>query len=177
MKQIVFIFFIGMALLVSSCSTIQFSNPGTKTDIDNHSDKKRSLYSEKLGIELNPSFDAALIKEVIDWLGTPYKYSGTDKSGTDCSGFVMQVYKTVYGIQTERSASTMYEKSTLVKREKLKQGQLVFFKINTSKVGHVGIFLQDPYFIHASSSKGVMVSSLDATYWTKYFVSGGKLIE
>ncbi len=138
-------------------------------------DKKRNYYAEKLGIQLNKEYDAALLKEVIDWLGTPYVYGGKDKTGTDCSGFVLQVYKVVYGINTARSANGIYEESVKVKRDKLKQGELVFFKINTEKIGHVGIFLQDSYFIHASTSKGVMVSSLDLEYWTKYFVSGGRL--
>lgn len=160
------VFIIGM----SSCSLLK--NNGNNYE---KPDKKRLYYSEKLGIELDKEYDYQLIKEVTDWLGTPYVYAGEEKSGTDCSGFVMQVYKTVYNKSTERSANGIYEQSTKVKREKLKQGDLVFFKINTEKVGHVGILLKDPYFIHASSSKGVMVSSLDAEYWSKYFVSGGKL--
>lgn len=140
-------------------------------------DKKRSDYSEKLGINLGKDYNSALIQEIIGWLGTPYTYGGKDKTGTDCSGFVMQVYKTVYQLNTARSANGIYEECIKVKREKLKQGELVFFKINTENVGHVGIFLQESYFIHASSSKGVMVSSLDLEYWTKYFVGGGKLKE
>jgi len=138
-------------------------------------DRKRNEFAQKLGIQLNKEYDAALLKEVIDWLGTPYVYGGKDKTGTDCSGFIMQVYKAVYDINTARSANGIYEECIKVKKEKLKQGELVFFKINTEKIGHVGIFLQDTYFIHASTSKGVMVSSLDLEYWTKYFVSGGRL--
>src|SRR5687767_13446002 len=160
-SKLLLITFIGGAL---SCSTVK-----------NYSESYRNNYSQKLGIELNKDFDPILIKEVIGWLGTPYKYGGTDKSGTDCSGFVMQVYKTVYSINTARSANGLYEACQKISRLKVKQGQLVFFKINTEKVGHVGIFIQDPYFIHASSSKGVMVSSLDENYWTKYFISCGKL--
>jgi cell wall-associated NlpC family hydrolase len=158
-------------IILCSCSVTKHANNGHVKG----NDKKRSYYSEKLGIDLAGNYNAALIQEVISWLGTPYVYGGVDKYGTDCSGFVMQVYKTVYQINTARSANGIYEQSIKVKREKLKQGELVFFRINTEKIGHVGIFLQDPYFIHASSSKGVMVSSLDLEYWTKYFVSGGKL--
>lgn len=147
----------------------------TKGNFNNTSNKNRSFYSEKLGLALEKDYDEKLIKEVIGWLGTPYVYGGEEKSGTDCSGFIQQVYKNIYGIKTARSASGLYDECIKVKKEKIRQGELVFFKINTEKVGHVGIFLQDSYFIHASSSKGVMVSSLETEYWAKYFVSGGRL--
>lgn len=171
MKNGLYICITGLALMITSCSTIKHPEDGSFAN----KDKKRSQYSEKLGITLQKDFDAALIKEVIDWLGAPYVHGAEDKTGTDCSGFVQQVYKTVYGITTARSASGIYDESIKVKKEKLQMGELVFFKIKTEKVGHVGIFLQETYFIHASTSKGVMVSSLDLEYWTKYFVSGGKI--
>lgn len=168
MKQIKFTWFLIILLSATSCSIIKNSS-------NDSAEKKRSLYSEKLGLALEKNYDEKLIKEVIGWLGTPYVYGGEEKSGTDCSGFIMQVYKVIYGKETARSASGLYEQCIKVKKEKLQQGELVFFKINTEKVGHVGIFLQDSYFIHASSSKGVMVSSLETEYWAKYFVSGGRL--
>jgi cell wall-associated NlpC family hydrolase len=171
MKSRIYITMIGLALTIASCSSIKTANNNSSAN----NDKKRIQYSEKLGIDLRKDFDMALVKEVIDWLGTPYVHGAEDKTGTDCSGFVQQVYKTVYGITTARSSSGIYDEATKVKKEKLQMGELVFFKINTEKVGHVGIFLQESYFIHASSSKGVMVSSLDLEYWTKYFVSGGKI--
>lgn len=160
-----------IGIIFASCSTIKTSNNNSTVN----NEKNRSKYSEKLGIELQKDFDLALVKVVIEWLGTPYVHGREDKTGTDCSGFVQQVYKEVYGITTARSASGIYDESIKVKKEKLQMGELVFFKINTEKVGHVGIFLQQSYFIHASTSKGVMVSSLDLEYWTKYFVSGGKI--
>ncbi len=171
MKSFSYILLSGIFLLGYSCSTIQHSGGGGFRK----EEKNRSLYSEKLGIELHKGYDVKLVNEVIGWLGVPYSYGGCTKSGTDCSGFVQQIYKVVYEINTARSANGIYEECKKVKKENIKQGDLVFFKINTAKVGHVGIFLQDSYFIHASSSKGVMVSSLEAEYWTKYFVSGGKL--
>lgn len=171
MKQVFVILSITLVAFTTSCTMTKHADNGHVKG----NDKKRSYYSEKLGIDLAKDYNSSLIQEVIGWLGTPYVYGGEDKKGTDCSGFVMQVYKTVYQLQTARSANGIYEQCTKVKRSQLKQGELVFFKINTEHVGHVGIFLQDTYFIHASSSKGVMVSSLDLEYWTKYFVSGGKL--
>jgi lipoprotein Spr len=168
-----YLYFISLIFLFTAvgCSTL-------KTGSHAHgNEKQRNNFSEKLGFELEKNYDAGLIAEVIGWLGTPYVYGGEDKEGADCSGFVQQVYKAVYGISTARSANGIYEQAIKVNRNQLKQGELVFFKIKTEKVGHVGIYLQQSYFIHASSSKGVMVSSLDLEYWTKYFVSGGKILK
>ena len=160
-------------LIISLFILLIYSCAATKGNVN--SNKKMLFYSDKLGFELAKGFNDSLVKEVIGWLGAPYQYGGESKTGTDCSGFIQQVYKTVYGINTSRSANDIYQDCIKVKKENLQQGNLVFFKINTEKIGHVGIFLQAPYFIHASSSKGVMVSSLELDYWTKYFVSGGKL--
>jgi lipoprotein Spr len=171
MKKVFVITSFLLVVFATSCTVTKHADNGHVKG----NDKKRNYYSEKLGIDLTKDYNSALIQEVIAWLGTPYAHGKEDKSGTDCSGFVMQVYKTVYQIATARSANGIYEQSTKVKKSQLKQGELVFFKINTEHVGHVGIFLQDTYFIHASTSKGVMVSNLDLEYWTKYFVSGGKL--
>lgn len=154
-------------LLFTACST-------SKKAVINNT-KETDIYSEKIGFELRKGYNKELIKTIISWLGTPYKYGGEDKSGTDCSGFILQVYQEVFGIKTPRSANGIYEASKKVDRENLNQGQFVFFKINTSKVGHVGLFIQESYFAHASSSKGVMISSLDENYWSKYFIGGGKL--
>lgn len=164
-----FFSYILVGIIIASCST-------SKKYVTTHTQEAENL-STKLGIELQKGYNKDLIKSIISWLGTPYKYGGSDKSGTDCSGFIMQVYQEVYNLKTPRSANGIYEASKIIKKENLDQGQFVFFKINTTKVGHVGIFIQESYFAHASSSKGVMISSLDENYWSKYFVGGGKLKE
>ena len=119
-----------------------------------------------------------------DFIGKPYVYGSQGPNSFDCSGFVRYVFSKTGVISSvndidkiPRTASGIYSSPNInkISFNEIQPGDLVFFKINTEKVGHVGILLKDPYFIHASSSKGVMVSSLDAEYWTKYFVSGGKL--
>lgn len=165
MKQISKTLLLILILTLSACSISK----------NNLVERNRVSYSQKLGFELEKKYDYVLIKEVVTWLGVPYKYGGNSKEGVDCSGFVQQVYAVVYQMKTARSANGIYEEAKRVSKNQLKQGELVFFKINTEHVGHVGIFLQQSYFIHASSSKGVMVSSLETEYWDKYFVGGGKI--
>ncbi|HTL82459.1 MAG TPA: NlpC/P60 family protein, partial [Bacteroidia bacterium] len=85
------------------------------------------------------------------------------------------LYQTVYDKTVTGSASTLYENCDRVSEKNLVEGDLVFFKINGDKISHVGVYLQNRHFVHASSHKGVIISSLDETYYKKYFYKGGKL--
>ena len=100
------------------------------------------------------------------WIGTPYVYGGSSKSGTDCSGYVMQLYKSHYGISLPHNAGQMYDDSrgSSVSRGSLQEGDLVFFG-SFWKIDHVGIYLKGDRFTHASSSRGVMISPMSDNYW------------
>ncbi len=101
------------------------------------------------------------------WMGAKYVYGAASKTKTDCSGFVMQVYKGYYDIALDHNASSMYKDSRAksVSRGSLKEGDLVFFG-GLWKVDHVGIYLSGDRFIHASTSKGVMISPMHDKYWS-----------
>ena len=115
--------------------------------------------------------------EVKSWIGTPYKYGGNNKRGVDCSGFVVQVYKKVYGVSLQRSSDLIYEKNCeKIKKNDLQEGDLVFFSTGRSKkINHVGIYLKSDKFVHASSSRGVIVSDLDESYYVRTYVSSGRV--
>ena len=100
------------------------------------------------------------------WIGTPYVYGGSSRSGTDCSGYVMQLYKAHYGISLPHNAGQMYDDSrgSSVSRGSLQEGDLVFFG-SFWKIDHVGIYLKGDRFTHASSSKGVIISPMSDNYW------------
>jgi cell wall-associated NlpC family hydrolase len=130
----------------------------------------------KLGIEITSSDNKKLYDAIEDWYGTPYKYGGCSKQGVDCSCFVGNVFKTVYGVALQRSAHGIYEQnSTAVSKDKLKEGDFVFFTNNNKRVSHVGIYLKDGMFAHSSTSRGVMISKLDNSYWKQHFFKGGRL--
>ena len=101
------------------------------------------------------------------WLGAKYGYGKATKTKTDCSGYVMQVYKGYYDIALDHSASKMYKDSRgkSVSRGSLKEGDLVFFG-SLWKIDHVGMYLSGDRFIHASTSKGVMISPMHDKYWS-----------
>lgn len=119
--------------------------------------------------------NVSLKKEVDQWLGTPYRYGGTTKQGVDCSGFCGNIFKNVYNISLGRSAQDIYDQSKPVNRSSMKEGDLVFFKINSSRVSHVGIYLSQNKFVHASTSRGVIISDLAEAYWTKYYFASGRV--
>lgn len=96
------------------------------------------------------------------------EYGGSSKSGVDCSGFVMQIYKEVRGMSLPHKASKMYDMGKSVSRDDLEEGDLVFFG-SFWEIDHVGIYLSGNRFVHASSSKGVMISPMDNVYWKKRY--------
>lgn len=131
-----------------------------------------------LGFDIEEDDPHALYLECASWLGTPYRYGGTTRSGTDCSGLTCNVYRNVYGISLQRNSKKQYETDCRhVSRRHLQPGNLVFFGSGgrASNINHTGIYLKRDLFIHASSSRGVMVSSLDDRYWKQRWVGGGEV--
>ena len=112
-----------------------------------------------------------------EWIGTPYRAGGDSKHGTDCSGLVSQLYKKTYRIRLSRSTDGQLKESNRIARRNLREGDLVFFTSRASrkKVAHVGIYLKDGKFVHASTGQGVIVSSLKEDYYTKHWLCGGRV--
>lgn len=122
-----------------------------------------------------PQFTKALLDEAYSWRGTPYRYGGHSRSGTDCSGFIMEVYQTAVGIKLPRNSAKQSEYCSKVKRSDLEPGDLVFFATGKKgKVNHVGLYLGDGSMIHASTH-GVMVSGLDEPYFKKHYLHSGRV--
>ncbi|MBN2031605.1 C40 family peptidase [bacterium] len=100
------------------------------------------------------------------FLGTPYQYGGTDRSGMDCSGLVVRIYKDIYGLNLPHSTEELNKRGTPVHLRSAEVGDLVFFRENRrSPPSHVGIYMGQDTFIHVSSSQGVILSSLEDDYY------------
>ncbi len=133
----------------------------------------------KLDIKLTGKDNKRLYQEIKSWLGTPYQYAGeTKQKGADCSGFTMMVYKAVYGVGLARNSAKQLERNCKkIGKDKLSEGDLVFFATgrDPKRINHVGIYLRDGYFAHASSSRGVVVTKMSHPYWEKRFVAAGRV--
>ena len=132
------------------------------------------------GVRITPEDNIFLYNEGARWLGVRHKLGGSTKRGVDCSGFVSIVYREVYGKQLARSSADMLKYNCKkVSRAKLQEGDLVFFKTGRGgKRGvpnHVGIYLKNGRFIHTSTSSGVMVSNLSEPYYTRTWLTGGRV--
>lgn len=125
-------------------------------------------YATALKVTSDKLYNEKLYQEVDGWIGVKYKWGGVDKNGVDCSGFTDAIYLAVYEYKLPRSGYDIVKECAVIEKQNLMEGDLVFFDIS-SKNSHVGIYLANNKFVHASSSKGVMISDLSETYWTKYF--------
>jgi len=109
-----------------------------------------------------------------DWYGTPYRLGGTTKKGVDCSAFCQFLFASVYGLSIPRTAREQYTLTNRISRTELKEGDLIFFNTHGG-ISHVGVYLQNNKFVHASTSGGVMISYIFDEYWARKFVGVGRL--
>lgn len=116
----------------------------------------------------------SVIQEASNWIGTPYKYGGNDRTGVDCSGLVTNIYSDVLNIKLPRSSKEIATFCESATRRELIPGDLLFFSTtSTDNISHVGIFIGDNRMIHSSTSQGVIVSDLDSDYYRRTYVGAG----
>jgi cell wall-associated NlpC family hydrolase len=130
-------------------------------------------------VEEISNIDLKLLSFIEDWYGTPYHYGGNSKEGIDCSGFASILMGTVYNINNlPRSSQDQYDATSRVPVAELKEGDLVFFHTQKNdkhnEITHVGVYLLNHKFIHASIS-GVMISDLSQGYYFHHFVGAGRV--
>ncbi len=134
------------------------------------------MHSQELGFRLSGKEDPILIAEVASWLRVPYRNGGSTRVGVDCSGFVFSVYRNAHQLELPRTTEGQARLTRRVGRSRLKVGDLVFFRTTSRrKITHVGIYLGGDKFIHASTSRGVIVSDLNETYYANSFRHGGRI--
>lgn len=171
--------FVGCSLLKSSVGRV-FSSAQAFSSRHDEVKSLAHLLSKELKIPLDPSRDdIGLYAFVADWLGTPYQYGGSSRTGCDCSGFIYILLREVYGIHLPRSSSAALRAlSRAVGRLDLKSGDLVFFYAKGERrrvVSHVGVYLKDDLFAHASTSRGVIISSLRSSYYKTQYLGAGRI--
>ncbi|MDD3080249.1 MAG: C40 family peptidase [Paludibacter sp.] len=134
---------------------------------------------DALGITKNHKDNIVLYKEAALWLHVPHVEGGCSYTGVDCSCLVRSIYKKVYGKFLERSSAAIMEQNCRkIRKSRLREGDLVFFNTSSKRtkgINHVGIYLKEDKFLHASSSRGVIVSSLNEPYYQRTWVCAGRV--
>lgn len=156
------------AIALSSCGTRRMS----------YDFRDLAVAAIRLDMDIEMKDNHKLYLEAADWIGTPYRYGGTTKKGVDCSGLTSAIYRKVYGKKLSRSSEEQRDRDCKrVLKRNLNEGDLVFFHNGKKKrkASHVGIYLKDGKFVHASTSVGVVVSSLNERYYDKHWLQGGRV--
>lgn len=173
-------------VILASCGS---SRKARRTDSEHHAknpnkengtDQKRELrqkYAALLHTSPGNIDNLRLYGFVDEWLGTPYRLGGNDKNGLDCSGLTTVYSSQVLGKPIPRTSATQFDAAELKPEEvNPAEGDLLFFNSPSSKrISHVGIYLQNDFFLHAVSRGGVKISSLQEAYWKKCFVAAGRI--
>ena len=132
-------------------------------------------YAVLMNTEVESLPNKVLLENVDTWYGVRYRTGGNGKNGIDCSGFTVAVYAAVYGINLPRVSREQYRISRKISTTELQEGDLLFFNTRGSGVSHVGVYLGNNKFIHATVSKGVMVNDLFESYYVKRFIGAGRI--
>lgn len=152
---------------------------GTEITAENCSELPDELlqkYSTMLGLVPKAMSNYLLYQFIDEWYGVKYSYGGEDKSGIDCSAFVQKLYEQVFGTELVRTSREQFHSCKMIwDIDNLIEGDLVFFKTRGKRISHVGIYLANNFFVHASSSSGVMISNLTDSYWSKRYAGAGKI--
>ena len=119
--------------------------------------------------------EESLLRQVDEWLGVRYRSGGNTKSGIDCSGFTCAVYANYCAVQLPRTSREQFQFCEPVELHELRPGDFLFFKTRGRSVSHVGLYLGNNKFIHASVSSGVIVSDRFEPYYLKRFVGAGRI--
>ncbi len=151
--------------------------PGTFSTVSGEIERSSALqfkYAQLLNRDVEAVNNLSLYSFIDEWWQTRYRYGGSTKKGIDCSALTGLLMGTVFGIKLPRTAREQYNLCSKLEKDEMEEGDLVFFN-TTGGISHVGVFLGEGYFVHASRNSGVTISSLEDPYYSKRFISGGKL--
>ncbi|SUB29035.1 putative outer membrane lipoprotein [Yersinia pseudotuberculosis] len=171
---------VAAAVMLSACSSPQASNVNnTQTEMRAVNDKDGLLLQasqdEFEAMVRNVDIKSKILEQYTGWKGVRYRLGGSSKRGIDCSAFVQTTFREQFGMDLPRSTSQQQDLGKKVQRTKLRPGDLVLFRAGSTG-RHVGIYLGNDKFVHASTSAGVTISNLNDDYWNKRYRDGRRVL-
>lgn len=161
-------------LEVSESLVVKGSVNNTVSPVENSS-MLQFRYAMMLDVPVEEITNFSLYHFVDEWYGTRYRFGGTTKNGVDCSSFTQKLYAATYGIEIPRTAVTQYSACKRINKEELREGDLIFFHTTRAGISHVGVYLGNDRFVHASSSRGVVISNLTESYYVNAYRASGRI--
>jgi NlpC/P60 family len=159
------------AYFANNAVTNTFSIEGYSTGIFSPMQFK---YAILMDVPVEALSNLKLFSFIDEWYGTPYRFGGASKAGVDCSAFTGNLMTTVFGVGLPRMAKDQYNVCEHLGKDEMSEGDLVFFHTTRKGISHVGIYLGNNKFVHASVNSGVTISDMSDGYYAKAFRGGGR---
>jgi len=146
------------------------------SDFEDIPDPLIRKYAEMINKDVHEIDNYPLYKFVDAWYGVQYRWGGEDKHGIDCSALSRKLYDSIYGYNLARTSKQQHKQCQRIKRvADAEEGDLIFFRMSRFRISHVGVYLANGYFLHASKSQGVMISNLNSKYWHRRYAGCGRV--
>ena len=167
---------VAVAVLLSACSTNTAKNMHSETHaVGEDISSLQASQDEFENMVRNLDVKNRILDQYADWKGVRYRLGGDTKKGIDCSGFVQRTFREQFGLELPRSTYEQQEMGKSVSLTSLRTGDLVLFRAGSTG-RHVGIYIGNNQFVHASTSSGVVISSMDEPYWKKRYNEARRIL-
>lgn len=170
---------IAAAVLLSACTTThnndRYAQTETRAVQGNGDFLLQASQDEFEAMVRNTDIKSRLMEQYASWKGVRYRMGGDSKRGIDCSAFVQRTFREQFGLELPRSTYEQQDMGRQIQRTKLRVGDLVLFRAGSTG-RHVGIYLGNDQFVHASTSSGVMISNMNENYWKARYQEGRRVL-
>ncbi|MBV4411967.1 bifunctional murein DD-endopeptidase/murein LD-carboxypeptidase [Enterobacteriaceae bacterium YMB-R22] len=170
---------VAIATVLSACSSTNTANhdhAGLYGPSNNGGLLLQASQDEFENMVQNLDIKSRLMDQYAAWKGVRYRFGGSTKKGIDCSAFVQRTFRDQFGLELPRSTSGQQTSGKFVSRGKLRTGDLILFRAGSTG-RHIGIYIGNDQFVHASTSSGVMISKLSEPYWNKRYNTARRVLD
>ncbi len=171
MKKAIYLFL----LLIFTCLGVNAQSGPNDASLKGIDTVQAIAFFESHGLVVNNCEKQGMYLEVYKWIGTPYRYGGETEKGLDCSGFSNKIYENYFGKTLQGGSRDIFKTVQPIDLDFATEGDLLFFTIRKGQISHVGIYLGNGKFVHATTRAGVIISDLGEPYYQRTFFAAGRI--